>query len=65
MKYTIKEVRYSTIRREWLYDVEANSEKEALTKISDGKVESIDYEEEEEDDLESISEFRIQSRRTN
>lgn len=60
MKYTIKEVRYSTIRREWLYEVEANSEQEALSKVADGEVESIDYEEEEEDDHDIKSEYEVE-----
>lgn len=60
MKYTIKEVRYSTIRREWLYEVEANSEEEALSKVADGEVESIDYEEEEEDDHDTKSEYEVE-----
>lgn len=61
MKYTIKEVRYSTIRREWLYDVEANSKEEALSKVWDGYVMHSDYEEEEEEDDHDIkSEYEVE-----
>jgi len=41
-KFTVKEIK--TVFAVWTYEVEANSEEEALDKVISGEVENTDYE---------------------
>lgn len=60
MKFTIKETRISLIKRNWYYEVEADSQEEAISLVQDGNVEHYEFEEEEEDDHYTIKDYTIE-----